>query len=618
MNVIIAAAVAAAVQPSPEAIVVTASREPVAAEEAGVSVSVVEENTLDALALPATSDVLRTLPGVSVATSGPRGTQTQVRLRGAETHHTLLFVDGIRFNDPAADNFARFELLTNDALSRIEVVRGPQSALWGSEALGGVVAIETADPLRSSALGAFGEYGSLDSARASLQFAQGSGKVGIGGSAGWLRSAGIDSFGGGAGERDGFENRSGGAKLAYAPSPELQLGLVGHWIESESEYDGLHPVTFKRADTLDTTENQMFATRGWARFARGGWSALLEGSYLDSANRNLLDDARLNSTFGKRFTLGGQVSKRLGGHRLTGAVDHQAEDFRARDRVYFGGTDQDRSRGVTAFVGQWRAEWSKRLVTDLAVRHDDFTAFADATTLRAIVSFKPGRGWTVHAGYGEGIAQPTFNDLYGFFPGSFVGNPDLQPETSRGWEAGLRWQNGATSLGVTGFASRLRDEIVEQFDPATFLSSTRNVAGASPRRGVELEARHRLGALDLAANYTFLVASERQARNAPAIREIRRPRHSANLVATTSLGAFTGAAALSYVGKRRDTDFDIFSTVTLSDYLLASVKLGWRLGHGLEAYARIENALAADYQDVVGYNTPGRTVHAGLRIRLGD
>ena len=95
-------------------------------------------------------DLLRLAPGVAVATTGPRGTQTQVRIRGAEASHTLVFLDGIRFNDPAAGNEARFELLTADALSRLEIVRGPQSALWGSEALGGVIAAETADPFRGS------------------------------------------------------------------------------------------------------------------------------------------------------------------------------------------------------------------------------------------------------------------------------------------------------------------------------------------------------------------------------------------------------------------------------------------------------------------------------------
>jgi vitamin B12 transporter len=619
---IILAAAAAAPFPSSadEVIVVTGSREPVMIASAPVSATVFDRAQIESLALPLTGDILRLAPGVSVASTGPKGSQTQIRIRGAEANHTLLFVDGIRFNDPAAGNEARFELFTSDALSRIELVRGPQSALWGSEALGGVVAIETADPLRSEGFGALGEYGSLDSARASAQFAARLGDVGLSGSGGWIRSDGIDSLGNG-GERDGFENRSASLKAVFSPLPSGQIGLVGHWIEGKSAFDGFDPATFRRADTLDNTRNEIFALRGWGAVREGGWSLLIDGSILDSENRNALGDTALNSSFGQRFTLGTQLSKSIGGHRVTAAAEHEGEDFRARDQNYFGFTNQDRSRDLTAFVGEWRAEWSERFVTDIAVRHDDFSAFDDATTFRVSALARPVAQWTVHAAYGEGIAQPSFYDLFGFFPGSFVGNPALKPERSKGWEAGLRWNGNRASAGVTGFSNRLQDEIVDTFDPATFLSSTANVDGKSRRRGVELDARYSFAALGaLIVNYTFLDADERKASGGAAVREVRRPRHSANALLTGSAGRFDWGAGLAYVGKRFDTDFDTFPAqkVALDDYGLASLKVGYRVTSTLEAYARVENAFDAEYQDVVGYGTPGRTVYAGLRLRLGD
>src|SRR6185369_3748300 len=134
----------------------------------------------------AVPDLLRLSPGLAVATTGPRGTQTQVRIRGAEANHTLVFVDGIRFNDPAAGNEARFELLTADSLARLEIVRGPQSALWGSEALGGVIAAESADPFRGGGFEAMAEYGGLDSARLAGRYVGNVGDVGVMASANWL------------------------------------------------------------------------------------------------------------------------------------------------------------------------------------------------------------------------------------------------------------------------------------------------------------------------------------------------------------------------------------------------------------------------------------------------
>jgi vitamin B12 transporter len=184
---------------------------------------------------------------------------------------------------------------------------------------------------------------------------------------------------------------------------------------------------------------------------------MLDGSYLSSANRNRLGDEPLNRTFGERFTLGAQLSKEFaigsGRHRLTAAAEHEGEAFRARDQAFFGGTNQDRSRDLTALVGEWRADWSERFTTDIAVRHDSFSAFRDATTVRASALVRPIENVTVHAAYGEGIAQPTFFDLFGFFPGSFVGNPALKPERSRGYEAGV-------SLGER--AGQLRGDRLQQ------------------------------------------------------------------------------------------------------------------------------------------------------------
>lgn len=604
-------------------IIVTGSREPLPQADVPAASTTLDEAAIDALGFPLAVDALRLVPGLSVSASGPRGSQTQVRIRGAEAGHSLVFVDGIRFNDPAAGNEARFELLPADLLARIEVVRGPQSALWGSEALGGVIAVSTADPFARRGLDLLGEYGSFDSSRLAGQATAQAGNLGFAASAAWLRSDGIDSFAGnpaGAGERDGFENRSLALRTAWRPAEGRELGIAAFYIDGTSEYDGYDPATFRRADTLDATENRIAAVRGWGELDSGGWSLSAEAGLLDSANRNRRGEDPLNRTAGRRATLGGQVSRRFGGHRLTAAASHEAEDFQARDQIYFGGTDQDRSRSVTAFAGEWHAAWSGAFATDLAVRHDSFSAFEDATTMRAAALVRPAPGWTLHAAYGQGIAQPTFYDLYGFFPGSFVGNPDLKPERSRGWEAGIRWEDERLSLAVVAHSARLRDEIVNVFFP-DFTSSTRNVDGASRRRGIELSADYRLAeSLRLSVNYSYLDADERREPTDAAIREVRRPRHSANAAAFGNAGRLRWSASAAYVGERDDMDFDSWPArrVTLDDYVLASARIGYRLADAVEAYGRVENAFDADYQDVVGYRTAGRSVHAGLHIRLGD
>lgn len=619
----LAAAASAAAPPPDETIVVTGQPVPEPAQlsyNAPVAIKT-EEPNYPWDGLPMVADALRLTPSVAVSVSGPRGAQTQLRLRGSEANHTLLFVDGIRFNDPAAGNEARFELLTTDAIDRIDILRGPQSAFWGSEAIGGVVAVHTNGAHWPLSVDALAEYGGLDSARASVRAARSTGKLDLGGAAGWQRSDGIDSFGP-DGERDGFENRSASFRAEFRPTDEIELGAVGHWIEATSEFDGLDPVTFRRSDTLDETSNRIAAGRLWAQVESGGWTGNVEASLLGSANRNRLGAAPLNSTFGRRFTANARLSRVLGGHILTAALDQQAERFRARDQIYLGGTDQDRSRSLVAVTGEWQAKWSKTLLTNVALRHDRFSAFADATTFYAGIDFKPGRDWLLTGRYADGIAQPTFYDLYGFFPGSFSGNPALRPERSRSWNADIRWRERKRfSLALSLFSASLEDEIVDVFDPVASRSTAANATGTSRRRGAEVQADWRPAkAANFGVYYSYIDAEERQLEGGLKLREVRRPKHSLNLVGHGRVGAFDWGATLAYVGRRGDTDFDVFPAraVTLGDYALASLRVAWRISPAVEAYVRAENVLDSRYQDVVGYRTPGRTAYAGLRFRFRD
>lgn len=625
MSILFATTTLAAALAAPE-IIVTAGLTPVPTDEAAVSATVIDAERIDALGAVGVTDFIRLAPGVSVATSGARGAQAQVRLRGAEANHTLLLIDGIAFNDPAAGNEARFETLAADGLGRIEVITGPQSALFGSEALGGVIALETPDPIGASAATLTGEYGSRESARGVASAAFGSDKAGVSATASWQREDGIDILGGGIGDRDGYETRTISLKAVARPGSDGELGIVGRYLRHESQFDGTDPVTFLRADTADATRTETKAVRAWGRLGldpRAPLALLVEAQYLDSDNRNRDGATPLNDSQGDRFRVAGQVAARFDtgavAHELVGRLEREDESFETSDVQYGGFTDQRRTRGRTAYVGQWRASLDI-LSADVAVRHDDFNRFADETTVRANLIVRPADRFALFAGYGEGIAQPTFFDLYGFFPGSFVGNPNLIPERSKGYEAGVRYRSPLLDLGVTAFSNRLRDEIVSVFDSTTFLSSAANATGKSKRRGVELTGEVRpIEGLRISANYTWLDAKDQQVAAGLQQREVRRPRHSGNLVADWTADRLTLGAALSYVGKRRDTDFDLFpaQTVVLDDYVLASARIAFRIAPALELFGRVENLGDANYQDVVGYNTPGRSIHGGVRVRFG-
>jgi len=258
------------------------------------------------------------------------------------------------------------------------------------------------------------------------------------------------------------------------------------------------------------------------------------------------------------------------------------------------------------------------LSTDFAVRHDVFSKFEDATTVRGSALLALGGGVSVAATYGQGIAQPTFFDLFGFFPESFAGNPSLRPETSRGGEVSLRYRSGLFSAALTTYRQRLRHEIIDVF--AFPLSTTANAEGASRRQGIEVEADYApSGALRVSATYANLDASEPRGPAAAQVREQRRPKHSGSVALDGTSGRLSYGAAVAYSGAHLDTNFDLFPAqrVRLSAYWLASARFAWRVAEPVELHLRIANAFNDRYQDVVGYRTEGRSVHAGVRIAVG-
>ena len=607
-----------------EEIVITAARVPQEASGVAASVTIIDKKRIERLGEPLVPALLRLGPSTAVATSGPAGSLTEVRIRGAEANHTLLFIDGIRANDPAAGNTPRFELLNADIASRIELVRGPQSALWGSEAIGGVIAVDGAPRMNAQLLTGQLEVGSFGFRRASAAAGLGNSAASISAAVGWQRADGIDSFDG-EGDRDGYRNLSGRLRGSFEVSPSLSLGASAIGLSGRSEFDGFSPVTFQRADTLDSSRNRLLAGRVWAQFGtqQTPWSASVSTAVLGSSNHNLLAGDEVNRTRGRRWTVAGQVETRFAtgsiSHQLIAAADHEAEEFRARDFAYDGFSNQDRNRKHQALTLEWRTELGP-VTGDISVRRDMFNRFQDATSLRASVTADIGSGFSVAGSYGEGIAQPTFFDLYGFFPGSFVGNSSLRPESSRGVEASVRYRRSALSGALTWYRQGLKDEIVDVFDPATFLSSTANRQRSSRRSGVEAELGWAIAdQLRLSANYAYLKAAEPGTTPGTLLREVRRPRHSGSLALDGLARRFTYGASLAYSGERRDMNFDVFpaAAVRLDPYWLAGARLAYSIRPGVELFARAANAFDRSYQEVFGYRTEGRSVHAGVRLAAG-
>ena len=599
-------------------IVITASRAPDTQAQTPASVTIIDSERIERLHEPLLPALLRLTPSVAVSTSGPSGSFTEVRIRGAEVNHTLLFIDGIRVNDPASGDFPRFELLNADVASRIEVVRGPQSALWGSEAIGGVIAINgVAD---KPGYGASAEGGSFGFFRGSAFGAFATDETALAGAVGWQRATGIDSLSG-QGDTDGYRNLSARLRGAWKMAPSIELGASALTLAGRTEFDGFDPLTFAHTDTLDSSRNRLRAGRLWARFGdeSSPWTGQVAGTLLGSSNRNFLADDEINRTRGTRRNIGAQLERRFEtgpiAHRLIVAGELEREVFRARDTVFGGFSNQDRSREHQSLAGEWRAA-AGRFSGDLAARRDWFSRFRNATSVRASLLARIGRGLSVAGSFGEGIAQPTFFDLFGFFPNNFLGNPSLNPESSRGFEGSIRFRRGAVGASLTAYRQRLHDEIIDVFDFGTGLFTAANRSDTSHRSGVEAELAWQPGnALRLSANYAYLNATQPDSAGLTEVHELRRPKHSGSVAADGASGRLSYGVSVAHIGKHSDQrDTFPFDRVGLRSYWLVGVRVAYAIRPGIELFARGSNLLDEDYQDVFGYRTEGRGIFTGVRL----
>ncbi len=607
-------------------IIVTATFKSASQSQLGTATSILTAETLEAFGSPSVSDFLRLTPSLNISTAGPIGTQTQVRIRGSEANHTQVFVDGIKANDPAAAGEYGFSESLSSGISRIEVLRGSQSAMYGSEAIGGVISIFTRSPFDKGSK-AFADVsgGSFGTVQANGGGSWNDGVLGLSLSAGLHRTDGINISPAGD-EKDGSRTISLVGKAEVRPNETTRIGFNARYIDQRSNYDdflfdGLHAPSVFDTPNLQQKSKRFYA-RGFAEFGSDAWTHLLETSIVSTQNaqRNgtAADDTDRNGgriTFGYRTGI--SINTGTLSHNLTAAVLHERETYQDQSAAYGGGSRQDKSRSQNSVVGQYRLSISERFFADASVRHDWNSGFANATTWRFSSSAEIYQQLRLHASAGRGITNPTFVDQFGFFPDSFNGNENLVPEQSTGWDAGLEWRNDWLRVDATYFSARLKDEINTVFDK-NYVSSSINESGISKRHGVELSLDARKNAFTLMAFYSYLKATEQNIAGAPRTDEIRRPQHQAAVTLMWAKDAISVATSVSYTGKRLDSDFGYSpsSSLILRAYTLATISGQYQLTEKLTAFARVENAFNAKYQDVFGYRTAGLGAYGGLKLRL--
>lgn len=618
----IAAMFSAFAQTVPQApeVVVSASRVPLPTERVGSAVTVVTADEIERKQMRILSDILRGVPGIAINRAGPAGSLTQIRIRGAEGNQTLVIIDGIEVNNPAGESEFNFGTMLASDIERVEVLRGPQSALYGNDAVGGVIVITTKRGRGPAVARMSAEAGSFRTAssRASLRGSNERFHYSFGATGFTTDGTTLTPKSEGGNENDGYRNQSYNVRAGATLAPNFDVSAVARHTRNVVETD-LQPAVAGVIRTVDANNK----TRSRQRFGRLQTRyALLDGRWehaLGVARTEDNSDAFTNGSIsfeaeGVKDRYDYQTNYSFETPNLAAAT-HTVSLLADREkdaqvtRSAFGRSDLDFTH--YGYAGEYLLGLWDDLFLSAGLRFDDNEFFDEATTYRLTAAYLLRGGATrLHASYGSGIKNPTLAELFGFGP-NFVPNPNLRPEEGLGWDAGIEQTlgGGRVTLDVTYFKNRITDLIQGSGNTAV------NLSGESKIDGIEVSARAALSdRLALRGQYTFT-----DGQDSNRVRLIRRPKHLAS--ATLSYSFLGGRAAVDlgadFNGEQTDFEFsNEFATrrvVVLNDYTLVSVAGTYRLTDRINLVGRIENLLDEKYENVRGFEGSGIGAFVGLR-----
>ncbi|QDH70921.1 TonB-dependent vitamin B12 receptor [Lysobacter alkalisoli] len=578
-------------------VVVTATRTARTQDQTLAAVTVIDRAEIERLQAPSVPDLLRGRAGISLANNGGPGKSTSLFLRGTESDHVLVLVDGIKLGS-ATNGSAALQDIPVEQVERIEIVRGPFSSLYGSEAIGGVVQIFTRRPQGPFEPNAMLAIGSEKTRRASAGLA---GRRGDDTRGGWysLQAAhetteGINAYRGTRNfdpDLDGYRNTSLTAQGGYRFNERWDGELRVFRAEGRNEYDG------GPASEADSVQQVLGGRLRHAPNERVTFTASAGGSADLSDN---FFDGVFSSRFDTRRKVGGlQADLGIGAGLLTLGFDWQRDEI---DGTTAYAVDRRINRGV---FGQWQQAFGAQSL-QASLRRDDDSQFGGETTGSVLWGWDFTDALRLTASYGTAFKAPTFNELY--FPG--YGNPALGPETSRSVELGLRGAHGWGVWSLNAYDTRIDDMIAYDADLGDF-GGPNNIDRARIR-GVEATFDTTVLGWDLSGSLGWL-DPENRAGNAGKVLP-RRARRSARIDLDRRFGDFSAGASVTGVGERFD---NLSNTTRMGGYGLADLRVGYALSNDWQLRLSLNNVLDKQYETAALYNQPGRNWLLSVRYRPG-
>ena len=580
-----------------DTIVVTGTRIEQTTAEAGSTVRVIDALEIEARGFSHALDAIAGAPGVTVNQNGAFGGFATVRIRGASSDQTLVLIDGVSVNDASSPgggfDFAR---LDTENIERIEILSGPQSTLWGTDAIGGVVSITTKRPSEGLTGDAFAQAGSFGTFRggASISSAGAVGDFRL--AATQLGTNGIslaDARNGNV-EDDGFDSRTLSAQGGlYLPAgARIDASVLRN--DARTEFDSFAfgaQGNIADGDELNETEERSAHLSLTAPLLDGRFENLLLVGRSEIDRRNFSDGIPGFAAEGER-TLFRYQGTLIIDPRNTLAVGAEREESTAR-------LNQSSLNGLFALY-ELRPFGALTLTGGL--RSDDHDRFGSETTARFAAAWQAAPNVTLRGTWGQGFKAPTIFQTTFFCCGAAAPNEELQPERSEGVDIGVEWRSsrGRGKAGITFF----QQDTVDLIDFSFAVGGYRNISEVESS-GVEVSAEWNLtGSLAVSADYAYIKALEGD--GAP---RLRVPRHSGDLMLSLDpAGGFSSTILLRFNGRE-----NIQGGNTLDEWTRVDINARYALSNALEVYGRIENLLDAQYQQVLGYGTPGRSGSVGAR-----
>jgi len=609
-----------------ENILVSASLLPITSKRSANAITIIGSDQIKNRAVVSVSDLLRDVAGLAVSRSGVQGSQTQIRVRGGEANHLLVLIDGVEVNNLSQNDEFNWGNLVASDIERIEVIRGPQSSMLGSDAMAGVVNIITRSADQPLSTNIFSEIGSFNTQNNGISIGLKDGAFDMRLGISDLQTDG-DNISRSGSEKDGYENTNLNLKSGWRVSNQLNLTLAARQSDGINEFDA--DINF---DSLIDDQDDLSKFLSSTKRLKADYSSL-DGHWQHqlSIARSTNENAEFNGNIPGTATYSNKDQQRLVSsllwgelnHRLSFLVEREEEKFQQRgvinDYGIFGIYDpnQKRSRDTDSMALEYRADISDKLTVAASTRYDDNSEFNTGNTSRIEAIYQINDSLRMRSAYGTAIKNPTFTERFGFYT-NFIGNPSLEPEQSSNWELGIDQQflGGHSSISFTLFNSELENEIDGNFvDPVTFRYTSVNRAGLSKRQGMELTTLNQFNdAVSLNFSYTYTDAVESDG-NYRYVDEVRRPRHTGSLNLSWQV---KDTLHINTNAQHNGSQIDVVypENVKLADYTLINLSANYKATQNLDIYIRFDNLFDESYEEVFSYQTLGFSANIGIRYKL--